>query len=193
VTWKLSRTGVQRVTTTRAVYDIPIGVPMRTDVMDAASRGVLTFGAFEALTRAFRVVDYLEDPTWWHRVTIPEELMPGSGSRRTVTPELVEHVYGSLDGAQVGDEGLFYGGDDEGRSSARRAGDVIWYGGDRVVLSFAPGVQGARARDVGQHLVVSTPGFRGHFRVRGVESDGVASGRSLCVVKRLVSGSNVIS
>jgi hypothetical protein len=108
-----------------------------------------------------------------HRVTIPEELMPGSGSRRTVTPELVEHVYGSLDGAQVGDEGLFYGGDDEGRSSARRAGDVIWYGGDRVVLSFAPGVQGARARDVGQHLVVSTPGFRGHFRVRGVESDGV--------------------
>lgn len=173
VTWKLSRTGVQRVTTTRAVYDIPIGVPMRTDVMDAASRGVLTFGAFEALTRAFRVVDYLEDPTWWHRVTIPEELMPGSGSRRTVTPELVEHVYGSLDGAQVGDEGLFYGGDDEGRSSARRAGDVIWYGGDRVVLSFAPGVQGARARDVGQHLVVSTPSFRGHFRVRGVESDGV--------------------
>jgi hypothetical protein len=173
VTWKLSRTGVQRVTTTRATYDIPLGIPMRDDVVDPASVGVLSFAAFEALTQAFRVRDYLEDPTWWHRVTIPEELMPGEGSRRTVTPELIEHVYGALDGAQIGDEGLFYGRDDEGRESPRRAGDVVWYGGDRVVLAFAPGVTGARTRDVGQHLVISTEGFRGHFKVLGVETDGV--------------------
>lgn len=173
VSWRLSRTGLQRVTTSRATYDIPLGVPMRADVADPASAGSLTFAAFEALTEAFVVVDYLEDPSWWHRVTVPEELMPGPGSRRTVTPELVEHVYGALDGAQLGDEGLYYGRDDEGRESPRRAGEAVWYGGDRVVLAYAPLVPGARPRDVGQHLAVRTDRFRGYFKVLGVEADGV--------------------
>ena len=173
VSWRLSRTGLQRVTTNRGTYDIPLGVPVRADVSDPSSWGALTFASFEALTEAFVVVDYLEDPSWWHRVTVPEELMPGPGSRRTVTPELVEHVYGALDGAQLGDEGLYYGRDDEGRASPRRAGEAVWYGGDRVVLAFGPLVPGARPRDVGQHLAVRTERFRGYFKVLGVESDGV--------------------
>lgn len=173
VSWKLSHTGLQHVVTQRGRYAVPLGVPVREDIKAATSVGVLTFKAFEAVTNAFRVVDYLEDPKWWHRVTIPEELMQGSGARRTVTPELIEHVYGALDDAHYGDEGLYYGCDDEGRPSPPRAGMAIWYGGDRVVMSFPVGTAGARPRDVGQHLVVREAPFAGHFKVLAVEADGV--------------------
>lgn len=172
VSWALSRTGLQTVTTNRRSYDIPLGIPVRPDIKAAGAQGVLTFAAFEALTEAFRVVDYLEDPSWWHRITVPEALMPGDGARRTVTPQLIEHVYGALDGAAHGDTGLRYGRDDDNKPGARRAGEALWYGGEHLILNFPAGVAGVRARDVGQHLVVRTKPFVGHFKILRVENDG---------------------
>ena len=176
VTWSLSRSNVQRVTTSRSTYDFPLLVAMRADVVNPASVDVLTFRAFEALSDAFRVVDYLRDPTWWHNVVIPGDVLKldvDVAARRKVSPTMIEHVYGALDQAVYGDFGLAYGVDDEGQPGTARAGKAWWYGGTSVVLNFAPGVPTARVRDTGQHLVISTPGFKGFFPVEAVQPDGV--------------------
>lgn len=174
--WSLSRTGRQTVTTSRTTYELPLGVVMRAGVVDPSNYGRLTLAAFEPLSDAFQVVDYIEDPTWWHDVTIPQEVLQQTveaGGRRHVTPTLIEHVYGALDTAVYGDAGLGYGVDDEGEPGIARAGTATWYGGDSVVLSFAPGVPVGRVNDVGRYLTVTTPGFEGHFPVRTVSSDGL--------------------
>jgi hypothetical protein len=173
VTWDYSETGLQRVTTNRRVYTFPLDVPVRQDVAASGSFGSLTFRAFEALTTAFTVVDYLEDPTWWHHVLIPETLFNTTGARRAVTPEMVEHVYGALDGASYGDPGLFVGADDDRLPGQSRAGYAVWYGGPYLKLAFDPETPGAQQRDVGRHLVVRTNGFRGSFPILGIEADGM--------------------
>lgn len=176
LTWSLSRTNHQQVTTSRATYDFPLLVAMRSDVVDPANIDTLKFRAFEALTEAFRVVDYLRDPTWWHNVVIPDDVLKlevDVSARRKVSPTLIEHVYGALDVPVYGDFGLAYGVDDEGQPGTARAGSAWWFGGDSVVLNFAGGVPTARLNDVGQHLVVSTPGFKGFFPVEAVQPDGV--------------------
>jgi hypothetical protein len=92
---------------------------MRTDVIDPANIGVLTFSAFEALTTAFTVVDYLEDPTWWHDKFIPEVLWEGQSSiRRLASTTLFENIIGPGDDARIGDPGLYIGADDEGNVTA---------------------------------------------------------------------------
>lgn len=75
----------------------------------------LTFEAFEPLTEAFTVVDYVDDPTWWENIVIPIELMPSeSAKRRRTLPFLYENVIGAQDEPHIGDPGLFIGADDEG-------------------------------------------------------------------------------
>lgn len=173
VAWEISHSGEQTVTTNRQIYRFALDVPVREDVKASSSYGVLTFHIFESLTTAFSVVDYLEDSKWWHHVQIPEALFPTSGLRRTVTTELVEHVYKALDGPLYGDPGLGYGVDDEERTGQRRSGAAVWFGGDCVQLAFTPGTPSARARDVGQYLVVRTDPFTASYRIAGVEADGV--------------------
>jgi hypothetical protein len=176
LTWALSRTNQQRVITSRATYSFPLLVAMRPDVVDPASVNVLKFRAFEALTDAFRVVDYLRDPTWWHNVVIPSDVLKldvDVSSRRKVSPTLIEHIYGALDTPVYGDFGLAYDVDDEGQPGEDRAGKAWWYGANSIVLSFDPGVPTARTRDIGQHIIVSTPGFKGYFPIEAVQPDGV--------------------
>lgn len=117
---------VNKVTTTRpngqtAVYLYPKTAPIRTDVTDIANVGVLTFRAFEHITTSATVTDYIQDPTWWHRITLPKDVFATEASatvpsydRRTVTPLHYPNVLGGIDNAQVGDPGFNIGADDEG-------------------------------------------------------------------------------
>jgi hypothetical protein len=106
-----------RPNSTRAEYAFPKDVPIRADVI--AGDKNKTFEAFEALTTAFTVTDYVETPTWWDEIIIPQKLMPKeSESRRTVIPILLENTIGQSDDPRVGDPGLFVGADDEGNIPA---------------------------------------------------------------------------
>lgn len=172
VTWELSPRGVQAVVTSSRRYEVPLGVPVRADLRDPSNAGVLKLAAFDPVTSAFTVVDYLSDPSWWHHVQIPVELFPADAATRTVTPALIEHVYGALDEPRHGDPGLNYGVDDVGAPPTARPCTATWYGGADVVLSFAAGVPGLRTRDVGSYLVVESPGFAGHFPILRVHEDG---------------------
>lgn len=170
VTWEYAKEGLQRVVTDRRTYVLPISVPMRADVVAGSAT---VFRAFEPLTAAFRVVDYLEDPLWWTRVTLPSTVFDGAPAQRTVTPQIIEHVYGALDDARVGDPGLRYGQDEDGNPGQPRAGEATWYGGDSVVLDYAAGTPGPTPRDVGRYLVVRTKKFRGQYEILGLGTDGV--------------------
>lgn len=173
LSWRLSRTQQQVVTTSRARYALPLRVPLRDDVTDPASVDALTFSAFEALSTVVRVTDYRDDPTWWHRITIPEELLtltaeaPG---RRTVTPQLIPHLVNALDQAVINDFGIFVGKDDTGEPGIERAGAVTWLGGPWVRLDFAIGtnVPAARPSDVGQYVRVDTAPFRGYYQIKEI-------------------------
>lgn len=167
VAWDLSRSGEQVVGTSRREYRVPLNVPLRQDLSVGQS-----LRAFTPLSTAFVAVDYLEDPSWWHRVTIPQELLGDGAGPRTVSPELIENVYGALDGASFGDPGFYYGADETGRPGTERKGEAVWYGAHEVVLGFGPGVPVARGRDVGEYLVVHTEGFRGCFEITSVSQDG---------------------
>jgi hypothetical protein len=113
--WQVTRSFQQKVVTDKRTYVYPFLIPLRLDVMDPSNYGVLTFTAFEPLTLAFTVVDYLEDATWWHNEYIPEILWKGQPSiRRLASTNLFENVFLPGDDAQVGDPGLYYGADDEG-------------------------------------------------------------------------------
>ena len=101
--------------TDQRTYYYPFLIPLRADVMNPANYGVLTFSAFEPITLAFTVVDYLEDPTWWHNEYIPEILWKGQPAiRRLASTNLFDNVFLPGDDARVGDPGLYYGADDEG-------------------------------------------------------------------------------
>ena len=114
--WKYSRNNVQTVTTTANTYTYPLITPLRADVVDPANKGVLTFQAFEPLTTAIQVTDYVQDPQWWHSLTIPNEVVPGKGVEwRTVTPNLYPNVIGPVGQAEIGDPGFYVGRDEEGQ------------------------------------------------------------------------------
>lgn len=170
VTWAKAKDGVQTVQTDRHRYVVPISVPIRADV---AAGGSVVFRAFEPLTTAFRVVDYLEDPLWWTRVTLPSTVFEGEPAQRTVTPQIIEHVYGALDDARQGDPGLRYGQDEDGDPGQARAGAATWYGDDSVVLDYDAGTPGPTPRDVGRYLVVRTKKFRGQYEILSLGTDGV--------------------
>lgn len=115
IDWVLSRTYTKTVSTSGQDYKYPYYVPIRVDIEDPNNLNRLTFQAFEVLTDAFTVTDYIEDPSWWVNKYVPKILWDeGTLSRRRATTLLYEHVYGPLDNAQYGDPGLFYGADENG-------------------------------------------------------------------------------
>lgn len=114
VTWLYTRTKEQTVTTNRNVYTFPLETPLRSDVKDTDNYNILTFKAFEALTTAIRVTDYVQDPEWWHQITIPAELLPDfDATRRVVTSQLYPNILGLTGDALVGDPGFYVGRDEE--------------------------------------------------------------------------------
>lgn len=113
-------TTLRPATNTQASYDFPKSTPLRTDLVAG-----LSFVAFEPLTTAIRVTDYIQDPTWWHHVVLPPELFSTAGTaeypspiRRTVSPGYVKHVIGAEDNPKIGDPGLVIGADEEGNVPA---------------------------------------------------------------------------
>jgi hypothetical protein len=112
--WVLSRSYQKVVTTDKKTYKYPYNVPMREDLVDTLNWGVLTFSAFEVLTEAFIVADYIEDPNWWHNKVIPQLLWDTPPARRRALTRLVAHVVDPADFAQIDDPGLYVDGDDDG-------------------------------------------------------------------------------
>jgi hypothetical protein len=113
--WELTDTAIQTVRTSRTTYEFSRIIPLRDKVTDPANVGVLIFRAFEVLTDVFEVTDYVETPTWFDFVQIPEVLMPDqTSSRRQSTPSLFENVVGPADEGSIGDPGLIIGADSEG-------------------------------------------------------------------------------
>ena len=123
---------------------------MRAEITDTANHGYLYLRAFECFTTAFQVIDYVRDPTWWHNVVIPDnvlQLQTETPTRRRVSPNYIEHVYNPLDQANFGDFGVAYGVNDEGLPGQRRRGSAIWFGANSVKLTFDAGTPLARLRD----------------------------------------------
>jgi hypothetical protein len=175
LTWKLSRTNAQVVTTSRATYSFPLQVPIRTDVMSASVTSGLTFQSFEPLTSAFTVEDYIQDPTWWYDETIPQELvnfLHTSASRRTASTTLLEHKVRPLDDALIGDVGLVVGRDEEGNPGISRSGTAVWHSGPNITLSFPLGTPVANRHDVNTYVTLSGPGVDGQFRIVSVNDLG---------------------
>jgi len=169
VRWKLSRSRQQAVTTSRATYVLPYHIPVRADIKDPASLNVLMFKGFEALSSAFYVTDYVQDPNWWHNIEIPKELLSlqvETASRRRASPALIEHTLSPLDGAALGDVGLWVGADEEGREGTVREGTATWFGGDSIVLSGPDAV--AQSRDVGRYVQLQNA----QYKILGVDSSG---------------------
>jgi hypothetical protein len=116
LSWELSPTNLQTVTTDRNTYSYPRKVPMREDVVDSANIGGLTFRAFETLTRAVVVTDYIKDPKWWHNIVIPQAMLPDAPpDRRAVTPSLFPNSIGPAGNANIGDAGFYIGADEYGQ------------------------------------------------------------------------------
>lgn len=110
---------VDRVLTTSprtgrtVAYTFPRDTPLRTDLVVGQ-----VLHAFEPLTTAVTVTDYVQTPAWWHGVVIPRELfdaraVPSIG-RRTASAALVAHVVGASDDPEIGDPGLYIGADEHG-------------------------------------------------------------------------------
>lgn len=118
LTWVLTRSYKKTVTTDQRDYEFPYNVPVRDDVQDPVNFGVLTFIAFESLTLAFRVTDYVEDPNWWHNKYIPKVLWDESVGRRYASTQLFPNIITPADELRIGDPGFFIGADDEQRISA---------------------------------------------------------------------------
>lgn len=114
VHWKYTKINQQEVLTDRNAYVYPLDVPMRDDLSDPASIGTLKFQAFEPLTTALRVVDYVQDPEWWHDIVIPAEILPNeSPVWRRVNPLLYPNKIGPIGDASIGDPGYFIGADED--------------------------------------------------------------------------------
>lgn len=116
VDWVLTRTDQQEVTTNQRTYTYAFDVPLRTDIQDPGNYGKLFFQAFDALTTVFTVVDYIEDPTWWHGLTIPKDLWSeNSQTRRTAYTRLVENIVDPDDTACIDDPGLYIDASETGQ------------------------------------------------------------------------------
>ena len=100
-----SRTNQQTVTTNANVYTLPWNIPIDPTIALPASIGTLTFEAFQALSAALVVVDYILDPEWWLNITLPESVLPGmtNAGDRTITPDLVPNVIGPVGDFNIGD------------------------------------------------------------------------------------------
>lgn len=132
VSWEITQTNEHTVRTSRAVYTFPRMAPIKEKFLEPANAGVLTLRAFEVISSAFTVTDYVETPRWWERATIPQVLLPDfSDQRRQSSPVLFENVVNPGDDARVGDPGFFIDADDEGNVPVRA---VLASGGNGSLL-----------------------------------------------------------
>lgn len=187
LTWSFSRSNTQTVTTTRATYAFPLRVAVRADVKDAVNFGYLKLRAFESLTEAFLVIDYVRDPTWWHDVVIPDDVLQldtEGTARRRVSTAFIPHVYNALDAATFGDLGMAYGVDDEATPGQARRGPATWFGSNSVQLNYPAGVPMARNLDVGQCLLIRTPSFQGSYPILSVSGPGPGVDHTLLTLDR---------
>lgn len=116
--WVYTMNNQQSVATDRNLYTYPLETPMRADVKDPSNNGSLTFRAFETLTTAIQVTDYVQDPEWWHSITIPQELLPETPApRRVVTSQLYPNIIGPVGDANIGDPGFYIGVNEEGETA----------------------------------------------------------------------------
>lgn len=96
-------------------YSYPFNIPVRADLEDPSNYNKLSFEAFEILTTAFTVTDYVEDPEWWNNKYIPSILWPNAGpDRRFATTRLYASILDSEDLSCIDDPGLFLDADDTG-------------------------------------------------------------------------------
>jgi len=142
VAWIISHTYLKTVTTDTNVYQYPYFVPIREDIQDTINWDSLTFEAFETLTTAFTVTDYLEDPGWWKDKVIPPVLWDDATWRRRSSTLLFENIIGATDNAEIGDPGLFIGADEEGTvltpadSRPLDIDSIIWRTGNTIRYTF---------------------------------------------------------
>ena len=98
-----------------AMYAFPKGTPLRTDLIAG-----LAFQAFEPLTIAVIVTDYVQTPSWWYGEVIPQALFsPATDQvpsifRRRASPYYVANVIDATDNPEIGDPGLYIGCDESG-------------------------------------------------------------------------------
>jgi photosystem II stability/assembly factor-like uncharacterized protein len=110
------------ITTDIGEYTIVPATVVRTDLVVGQ-----TLRAFEPLSVAFEVVDYLSNPTWWWDIAIPEDALrtierAGGAGREQVSTALSYLTYGSDEPADAtdyyGDPELYYGAHYDGSVSA---------------------------------------------------------------------------
>ena len=115
VHWEFSQTDLQTVKTTGGTYEFDRRIPMRTDITGWNGTDVITFQAFEALTLAFQVVDYIKDPEWWFGLPVPVELLPNTSlPQRVANTHLLQNKVGAEYHNYVGDPGFYVGADENG-------------------------------------------------------------------------------
>ncbi len=164
--WELSRTGEQRVRTSRDTYVFPLTTTLRSDVQDSSNYRRLSFKALEPLSAVFTVEDIQDNPSWWVHTQIPATIAGGTEARRSVTPGLYPHVVNPVDGALVGDPGLRVGCDDQAVVAPRRSFSATWYGGTTLVLASA-----VANDDSKQVLAIATGPLRGYYRIEAIGTD----------------------
>jgi len=143
VAWVITHTYTKTITTNQRAYEYPYSVPIREDIVDQVNWNTLSFLAFEPLTDAFRVTDYVEDPTWWNNSVIPPLLWDATSARRRSSSQLYEHIIAPRDDAHIGDPGLYIGADEAG--VVRRPTDprdltvfgITWQTGTTVRYTFS--------------------------------------------------------
>lgn len=115
VRWEYSKTDLQTVTTSAGSYYFDRRIPMRSDIVNWNGVDVITFKAFEPLTAGVRVVDYVKDPTWWHNLPVPEQLLPdATPEERLASTQLLKGMVGPEYLGHVGDPGYYVGADENG-------------------------------------------------------------------------------
>jgi hypothetical protein len=167
IRWKLTREGRATLVTDQRTYQLPVGVPVRAE---AVTTGHI-FAAFEAISDAIHVRDYVTDPTWWRGVSIPPELMAldvESAVRRRVTTDFIPNVLDPVDSAVVGDPGLRLDVDDEGTPGIVREGSATWAGGDWVTLNIVPGL---RPSDLRHYVTFEDRFFQGSYSIKEISPD----------------------
>ena len=167
VSWELTSTETQTVTTSRTTYTFDRRVPLRAAVTLPANFGLKTFKAFEVISDLFNVTDYVENDSWWEFVQIPEELMPNQDSlRRQSSPTLYENVINPADAGCIGDPGFYIGADSDGitpTASTLRTGvaDGTWVPDPLYPFSnnvyFDTPTGAFTSSDIGNYLVIASP------------------------------------
>lgn len=119
ISWRYSKSRTQTVTTSARTYTYVLDAPVKTAVKDPANHGVLTFRAFDTLTTAIEVVDYLSDPDWWRNMYIPQHLIEDRDtSWRQVTDEIFPTQVVPIGDTCIGDPGVYIGATEIGTDPA---------------------------------------------------------------------------